>query len=54
MNLGKNVQYYRMRKGVSRRDLADTIGATEDYVARLEKSKTISDISVIKKVCFAL
>ncbi len=54
MNLGKNVQYYRMRKGVSRRDLADAIGATEDYVARLEKSKTISDVSVIKKVCFAL
>ena len=54
MNLGKNIQYFRMRRGVSQQWLADAIGASKSYITRLEKAKRISDVGIIKKICAAL
>lgn len=54
MNIGKNIQYYRMRKGVSQQWLADAIGASKSYITRLEKAKVISDVNLVKKICAAL
>jgi transcriptional regulator with XRE-family HTH domain len=54
VNIGKNIRFYRTRKGLSQKELADTIGVAPTQFNRLELGATNVSILTLVKVSKAL
>lgn len=52
---GDRVGYYRRRRGISQRVLAELVGRTEDWLSRVENNKIELDrVSIIRRLADAL
>jgi len=54
VNIGKNIRFYRTRKGLSQKELADAIGVAPTQFNRLELGATNFSIITLVKVSKAL
>lgn len=54
MRIGKNIQYFRLQKGVSQQWLADAIGVSKMSISYFENDKRRPDIATVKRICSAL
>ena len=54
MNIGKNILYYRLQKGVSQQWLADAVNVSKMSISYFENGKRRPDVQMVKSICNAL
>ncbi len=50
LNLGKKIQYYRKRHGITLKQLAESIGTTPSLISQIERGKANPSLSTLKSI----
>ena len=54
MTVGANVRRYRLKRGITQRELAELTGIRADYISKLERGKCNAQLSRIEAIADAL
>lgn len=49
--IAKNIKYYRVKRGLSQRNLADELFITRQAVSKWETAQTVPNLEVALKLC---